>query len=117
MDLDIPSDSTFLKCALEFLHKDNLPSLINKTVTGKETNVLENGILKRVTIKECISPQKTEILRELFNERIGSLTIEQMPHRRRKRFHSVLAKALDRLRVDRLKFPRAKKKLQFDVEY
>lgn len=113
LDLKRSSDSTFLKCAVEFLHKDNLASLVNKTVTGQVKQVSEGGAVKLLTIKECISPLKVEIVKELFNERISVLSFESGPDRRKKRFHSVLAKVVDRLRVDRLKSPRVKRKLDF----
>lgn len=113
LDFDRKTDSTFLKCALEFVYKDNLSALANKTVTGKIQNVAEGGILKRLTLKEPITPQKVEILKEIFNERISSLPDNNCLHMRKERFHTVLAKVVDRLRIDRLKSPRLNKKLVF----
>lgn len=114
LDLNRETDSTFLKSALEYLHKDNFASLKNKTVTGRIKTVFEGGIIKQVFLRECISPQKIEILKELFTERIGSLSEEGGPDRRKKRFNSVLSKVVDRFRVDRFNSPRAKKRIAFE---
>lgn len=113
LDLDWKTDSTFLKCAMQFLYKDNLSSLANKTVTGIKKMVVDGGIPRLITIKDSISPQKIEILKELFTERICSLPEDKCPDQRKKRFRTVLAKVVDRIRVDKLKSPRAKKKLLF----
>lgn len=107
LDLNRETDSTFLKSALEYLHKDNFASLKNKTVTGHIKTVLEGGILKQVMIRECISPQN---LKELFAERIGSLPENSCPDKRKKRFNPVLSKVVDLVRVDRFKNRRVQRK-------
>lgn len=54
LDLDSKSDSTFIKTALEYLHKENLSSLANKTAMGKVINVLDGANTKTVVVRECI---------------------------------------------------------------
>lgn len=117
LDFQRSSDSAFLRLCMIALYKLNLSSILNKTVTGRREKMIEIG--DKVTVisaKEAVSPEKMVILTSIFDERIeGIPNINQFEKNQRKEgMKCVLAKVIDRIRVDKLKSPRAKKRIISD---
>lgn len=56
------SDATYFRCLLEFLYKDDLSVLNNRSVTGRTP--------KKGPEFKCISPDKKEIIFKKFSERL-----------------------------------------------
>lgn len=102
LDLRQTTDSAFLRLILKYLYKENMHCLVNKTVTGRSDS-------------DTISPEKMVIVKEIFEERIDGVNLrdENETNQRKKRFKTVLAKVLEKIRFTDLKLPRAKKQLHF----
>lgn len=82
------SDSAFLRFTLNYLYKDDLAKLSKKSATGRNVDA------------DPISPQKMCVMQSIFNERIDGMSLcDDENEKRKKRFLSVLAKIIDRLRA------------------
>lgn len=102
LDMRQTADSAFLRLTLKYLYKENMQCLLSKTVAG------QSG-----TRSDTISPEKMVIVKEIFEERIDGVNLrdENEVSQRKKRLKTVLAKVLDKIRVNDLNSPRAKKKI------
>lgn len=65
---DKPSDSKFIRTALSVLYENDISTLQNKTLSGRLTTA---GYSQRMT------PDKKQLLKELFQERIFNLNLEK----------------------------------------
>lgn len=88
------ADSKFLHFTLKFLYKDDLSHLERKTTTGNAES-------------EAITPSKMAILKNIFEERIDGIAIDdENKLSRKKRFTPVLSKVINYIRTHVLKKPR-----------
>lgn len=82
------SDSAFLRHTLNYLYKDDLAKLSQKTVIGRRSDA------------DPISPQKMTILQSIFGERIDGMGLSDDANKtRKKRLVSIVAKIIDRSRA------------------
>lgn len=118
LDFDTSSDSTFLRYCINALYAQNLSTIEFRTVTGtkeKEKTVMGKRVI--IPAREEITPEKMSILSSIFDERIEAIpNIDQLEKSKRvKNMRIVLAKVLDRIRVDNLDSPRAKRRLEMQM--
>lgn len=118
LDFDKSSDSTFLRSCINALYAQNLSTIEFRTVTGtkeREKTVMGKRVL--IPAREEITPEKMNILSSIFDERIEAIpNIDQLEKSKRvKNMRIVLAKVLDRIRVDHLDSPRAKRRLELQM--
>lgn len=64
------SDATYFRCLLEFLYKDDLSVLNNRSVTGRTP--------KKGPEFKCISPDKKEIIFKKFSERLQNPKVNRL---------------------------------------
>lgn len=87
------SDSSFLRLILNYLYKENLAILSNKTAMGRNADA------------DSISPNKLVIMQTIFNERIDGLNLdEDANEKRKKRFIAVVAKIIGKERTKKKLF-------------
>lgn len=87
------SDSSFLRSILNYLYKDNLAMLSEKTVIGRSADSVS------------ISPEKLVIMQTIFNERIDGLGLdEDANEKRKKRFNAVVSKIIGKIRTKKKLF-------------
>lgn len=114
LDFKTSTDSTFLRYCMKALYKQDLSVILKKTLNGTKKRIfLSEGQIITIPEKEPISPPKKVILRNIFDERIDAVPNLSFREKdqRLKNFNIVLAKVIDRLCVDDLRSPRAKRRI------
>lgn len=67
----IKDDAKFVRQGMEFLYKENMDKLVNRSVKGtKKRARTSKGVTKQHSAKLPLTPEKISILRSLFIERI-----------------------------------------------
>lgn len=87
------SDSSFLRLILNYLYKDDLAIIAQKTVIGRNA------------ANDAISPKKLVIMQRIFEERIDGLGLdEEANEKRKKRFVAVVGKIIGKERTKKKLF-------------
>ncbi|KAG4071713.1 hypothetical protein HA402_011867 [Bradysia odoriphaga] len=81
--LETTKDSTFIKDCLQYIYKDNLSVLCQKSVKGTSERIefsADGGEVKRHSAKDPMTPEKYDRVKELFIDRISQCDIDQVSH-------------------------------------
>lgn len=83
ISLETSKDSTFIKDCLEYLYKDNLAVLSQRSVKGTSEKIefsADGEEVKRHPAKDPITPEKYDRVKALFIDRISQCDIDPVSH-------------------------------------
>lgn len=85
MSRDKDKDATFIRESLQYVYKGDLNIFKSRTLKGTRewTEITKDGQEKHHPAKEAFTPEKVDRIKELFIERISTLTIDSATYAER----------------------------------